>query len=73
MQRVLRIYNVKNSKEKTMKPTPPTKSVFWLSVIFAVLGMIPQFGVLDFLTAYSFWLVVIAYVLLFLGVVLKGF
>ena len=56
-----------------MKLTPPTKNVFWISVVVAVVGLIAKFGVVGFLADYAFWLVVVAYVLLFLGVAMKGF
>jgi len=56
-----------------MKLTPPTKNVFYVSVVLAVLGLIAQFGVLGFLAPYAFWLVVVAYVLLALGNTMKGF
>ena len=56
-----------------MKLTPPTKNVFWISVVAAVIGLIAKFGVVGFLAPYAFWLVLVAYVLLFLGVAMKGF
>jgi hypothetical protein len=56
-----------------MKLTPPTKNVFWISVVVAVVGLIAKFGILGFLAPYAFWLVVVAYVLLFLGNTMKGF
>jgi len=56
-----------------MRLTPPTKNVFWISVVVAVIGLIASFGVVGFLTPFAFWLVLIAYVLLALGVALKGF
>ena len=56
-----------------MNLTPPTKNVFWISVVVAVVGLVAQFGVIAFLTPYAFWLVVVAYVLLVLGNTMKGF
>ena len=56
-----------------MKLKSPNAIVFWLSVILAVLGLIGQFGVVAGLGgAVAFWLVLVAFVLLVLGVVLKG-
>ena len=60
-------------KENKMKLTPPTKNVFYASVVLAVLGLIAKFGILGFLAPYAFWLVVVAYVLLALGNTMKGF
>jgi hypothetical protein len=56
-----------------MKLTPPTKNVFWISIAVAIVGLIASFGVIGFLTPFAFWLVLVAYVLLALGVALKGF
>lgn len=56
-----------------MRLTPPKQNVFWISVAFAVVGLIAQFGVVGFLTPFAFWLVLIAFVVLALGVALKGF
>jgi hypothetical protein len=61
------------SQGVNMRLTPPTKNVFWISVAVAVIGLIASFGVVAFLTPFAFWLVLIAYVLLALGVALKGF
>jgi len=54
-----------------MKLTPPKKNVFWISVAFAVVGLIGLF--VPFLSPYAFWLVLVGYVLLFLGNAVKGF
>jgi len=56
-----------------MRLTPPTKNVFWISVVVAAVGLIAKFGVVAFLTPFAFWLVVIAFVLLVLGNTMKGF
>jgi hypothetical protein len=56
-----------------MKITPPTKGTLWISAILAVLGIIASFITIPFLSGFAFWLVVAGYVLLFLGIVLKGF
>jgi hypothetical protein len=56
-----------------MRLTPPKKNVFYISVAFAALGLIAQFNVIGFLFPFAFWLVLIAFVVLALGVALKGF
>lgn len=56
-----------------MKLTPPTQNVFWISVVVAAVGLVAKFGFLSFLAPFAFWLVVVAFVLLALGVVMKGF
>lgn len=56
-----------------MKLTPPTKNVFWISTVLAVLGLVGQFVSIPFVSTYAFWLVVVGYVLLWLGNTMKGF
>ena len=56
-----------------MKLTPPKKNVFYISVAFAVVGLIAQFNVVGFLFPFAFWLLLIGLVVLALGVALKGF
>jgi hypothetical protein len=55
-----------------MRLTPPTKNVFWISVVVAVVGLIAKLGLVGFLAPYAFWLVLVAFVLLVLGVAMKG-
>ena len=54
-----------------MRLTPPKKIVFYISVVLAVLGLIAFF--VPAVSAFAFWLVLAGFVLLFLGLVLKGF
>jgi len=56
-----------------MRLTPPTKNVFWISVVVAAVGLIAKLGVVAFLTPFAFWLVLVAFVLLVLGNAMKGF
>lgn len=57
-----------------MRLTPPKKIVFWISVVLAVLGLVAFFvPALQFFAGIHFWLVLVAYVLLVLGLILKGF
>jgi len=55
-----------------MKLNQPTLIVFWLSVVVAVVGLIGQLGVVAGLAPVAFWLALVAYILLALGVTLKG-
>ena len=50
----------------------PTIPVFWISVVLAVLALIGHFTVIQFVTMNQFWIAIAAYVVLFLGNVLKG-
>jgi len=56
-----------------MKLNPPTKVVFWLSTVLAVLGILGNFITLPFISGISFWLVAAGFVLLWLGNTMKGF
>jgi hypothetical protein len=60
-------------EEAVMRLTPPKKNVFYLSAIFAVVGLIANFVSIPFLSGITFWLVVIGYVLLFMGNAVRGF
>lgn len=56
-----------------MRLTPPTKNVFWISVVLAALGLVGSLVSIPFVSAYACWFVVVGYVLLFLGNTMKGF
>ena len=57
-----------------MRLTPPKKSTFWISAFLALLGLIGMFvPTVPVVSEYPFWFVFIGYVVLFLGLVLKGF
>ena len=50
----------------------PSTRVVIVSVIIAVLALIGHMSRVQFLTEYQFWLAVIAYVVLLIGVLFKG-
>jgi hypothetical protein len=54
------------------KLSAPTVPVFLVSVVLAVLALLGHFTTIQFVTMYQFWIAMAAYVLLFLGAVLKG-
>ena len=60
-------------KEKIMRLSPPTKTTFWLSVLFALLGIIGRYLDLPILSDYYFYSILLAYIVLFFGTVLKNF
>lgn len=56
-----------------MNFSQPKVITFWIAVILAVLGLIAYLGVLPILEAsYAFWLVLIGFIVLALGNLLKG-
>ena len=50
----------------------PTTRIVIISAILAVVALIGHFLRIQFLTEYQFWLAMIAYVALLLGVLIKG-
>ncbi|MGB2955236.1 MAG: hypothetical protein WBB64_04610 [Anaerolineales bacterium] len=56
-----------------MKLTPPTKNVFYVSVVLAVLGILGRYFDIPFISDYYFYFLLVAYVVLFLGNTMKGF
>ncbi|MDY0298140.1 MAG: hypothetical protein RB296_12570 [Acidobacteriota bacterium] len=56
-----------------MKLNAPKKIVWWISVILAVVSIVSIFVVIPFMTVYAFWIMAVAWLLLFLGTWLKGF
>ncbi|MCW5878405.1 MAG: hypothetical protein KIS80_06015 [Anaerolineales bacterium] len=56
-----------------MRLTPPTKAVFWISVILVVLAVLGATVLSSALGAYALWLAVASAVLLILGNAMKGF
>jgi hypothetical protein len=55
------------------KLSAPTVPVFLISVVLALLALLGHFSSVPYVTMYQFWLAIAAYVLLFLGAVLKNF
>jgi hypothetical protein len=56
-----------------MKLTPPTKAVFWISVVLGLLGLIGSFVAIPVVSAYAFWFVFVGWALLVAGLLFKGF
>ncbi|EKF19656.1 hypothetical protein [Nitratireductor pacificus] len=50
----------------------PTKLIFLLSLIIAVVALIAAFNVLSFIPVAAVWIMTIAYLLLAAGVLFKG-
>lgn len=56
-----------------MRLSRPTNATFLLSVIMVALGLLGKFAGLEVAAPFSFWLVLLGYILLFLGNITKGF
>ncbi|MFO7891147.1 MAG: hypothetical protein R6V04_12525 [bacterium] len=55
-----------------MKLSAPKQIVWWIATILGVLGILGRILTIAFITANSWWFLLIAFVLLFLGTILKG-
>jgi hypothetical protein len=55
-----------------MRLNAPTFPVFVISLIVAILALVSLFVPIPILSAYAFWLMLLAYVLLVAGCVMKG-
>ena len=56
-----------------MKLSAPKKVVFWIAVVIAVIALLSVLGVFTIPVLGAAWTALIAFVLLMLGNVLKGF
>ena len=56
-----------------MKLTPPTKRVFWIATVVAILGLLEYIIDLPVVGGHEFWLTFVAFALLWLGNTMKGF
>ncbi len=56
-----------------MRIKKPSRNVFVVSLIFAIVGLLSHISSIPVLSSISFWLVLFGYLLLFLGVTVKGF
>ncbi|MBV6486773.1 MAG: hypothetical protein M5U33_04920 [Pseudorhodoplanes sp.] len=54
------------------KLNAPTQIVFLISLILALLALIGVFVFIPFVSAYAFWIAIVAYVVLAAGCILKG-
>jgi len=55
-----------------MKLTPPKSITFWIAVILGLLGFIASLVAIPFVSTYAFWFVFAGFVLLVLGLLVKG-
>ena len=54
------------------KLNAPKKVTFWIAVIIAIVGVISALVVIPILSPIAFWIVVVAFVVLMLGNLIKG-
>ena len=56
-----------------MKLTPPKKIVFIISLILFIISLVAHFINIPTVSQFHYWIMLVSYVLLAAGVVLKGF
>ena len=56
-----------------MKLNAPTQGLWLIAVILGVLGILGRFVAIAYVSANSFWLVALGFVVLVVGTKLKGF
>ncbi len=55
-----------------MKLTPPKAITFWIAVILGALGFIGSLVSIPLVSAYAFWFLFVGFVVLVLGLLVKG-
>jgi len=55
-----------------MKLTPPKMITFWISILLGLLGLLSQLAIFTAIPIAAFWLLFIGFVLLVLGLLVKG-
>jgi len=59
--------------EDYMKLSAPKKIVFLISLILAIIAVVAHFVAIPFVSIYGWWILLAGYIILALGVFLKGF
>jgi len=55
-----------------MRLTPPKVITFWISVILAALGFLATIIAIPFVSGYAFWFLFVGFIILVLGLLVKG-
>lgn len=55
-----------------MKPSAPKKNLWIIAMIIGILGIVGHFFHIDFISQYSFWLLIGGFSLLAIGTSFKG-
>ncbi|SEG34982.1 hypothetical protein SAMN03080598_03473 [Algoriphagus boritolerans DSM 17298 = JCM 18970] len=60
------------SKKKIMKPSAPQKITWIIGILCGILGILGHFAQIQFISEYSFTLLMVGFIALALGTSLKG-
>ncbi|HEY0920983.1 hypothetical protein [Devosia sp.] len=55
-----------------MNLSAPSQAVFWISVIIAVIAILGVLVSIPFVTAYAFWVLLLAFIVLAGGCLMRG-
>lgn len=55
-----------------MTLSAPTQAIFWIAVVLAVIALIAYLGVIAPIAAYSFWILIVAFLVLAIGCLMRG-
>jgi len=58
--------------EEIMNLSAPKGTTFMLDLLVAILALVSNFVVLPVISAYAFWLLLLAFIILMAGVLFKG-
>jgi len=56
----------------SMTLSAPTQAIFWIAVVLAVIALIAYLGVIAPIAAYSFWILIVAFLVLAIGCLMRG-
>jgi hypothetical protein len=59
-------------EKRIMKLSAPQVITFWIAVILAIVGVLAYLGTISGFSTYAFWLVVVGFIVLALGNLVKG-
>jgi hypothetical protein len=55
-----------------MNLSAPSQAVFWIAVVIVILGIIASFNVIPGITAWALWIVVLGFIVLAGGCLMRG-
>jgi nicotinamide riboside transporter PnuC len=61
-----------NQEEDSVNLSAPQKTTWWVALIVGIIGIIAKLVTLPVLSAFAFWILAVAFVILVLATYLKG-
>ena len=72
LEKTLFLIIINSKKIKFMKTSAPKKNLWIMALLLGFLGIISHFIEVPYVSVYSFWLLLVGFVLLFIGTTFKG-